>query len=136
MTTQPRPALPAPPSDGTTLLEVLDEYRRAGYSSDFSVEPGGTVRCGRCAGDLDGQRLPTLSLRRLEGASDPADMMAVVATECPVCGADGTLVLGFGPMASADDSRALRSLADARGEHGLPGGATPEEMPRSVPASG
>lgn len=127
--TDVRPARPEPPSDGTTLSEVLEEYRRAGFASDFSVESDTRVRCNHCATVFDSGRLPMFSLRRLEGASDPADMMAVVAAECPVCGADGTLVLGFGPMAATEDGLVLRSLTDQRGGHHLPRSATPEEVP-------
>ena len=42
-------------------------------------------------------------IRRLEGASDPDDMLAVVALECPVCSMKGTIVLHFGPEASAEE---------------------------------
>jgi hypothetical protein len=71
------------------------------------------------------------SLRRMEGASDPADMMAVVALECGVCGASGTMVLGYGPTASDVDSDVLRALQDGRAEGGLPGHAPPSETPPS-----
>jgi hypothetical protein len=61
------------------------------------------------------------SLRRLEGESDPSDMMAIVALTCPACGARGTVVLGFGPMATQQDSDVLQSLRDHRGDAKAPG---------------
>jgi hypothetical protein len=67
------------------------------------------------------------SLRRMEGASDPGDMMAVVAIECPSCQAQGTLVLGFGPAASAEDSDVLLVLRDFRADDQVPGNSAPGE---------
>jgi hypothetical protein len=49
-------------------------------------------------------------LYRLEGASDPDDMVAVAALRCPSCGTRGTLVLKFGPEASAEEADVLRCL--------------------------
>ena len=53
-------------------------------------------------------------LRRLEGASDPDDMLAVVGLACPHCSAQGTAVLGYGPEAAAVDAEVLERLEDAR----------------------
>ena len=118
-----------PPSDNTTLIDVLSGYAEAGFDADFGAQEGGTVRCGSCGSELEPAQIQMRSLRRLEGASDPDDMMAVVALECGVCGAAGTMVLGYGPMASAVDSDVLRSLQDDRAGDGLPGHASPSETP-------
>jgi hypothetical protein len=67
------------------------------------------------------------SLRRLEGESDPADMVAVVALTCPACGAQGTVVLGYGPMADGHEADVLRGLRDERSTEGLPGNSAPGE---------
>jgi hypothetical protein len=67
------------------------------------------------------------SLRRLEGESDPADMMAVVAVTCPACAATGTLTLGFGPTSSAEDADVLHALRDARNDSKVPGNSAPGE---------
>ena len=48
----------------------------------------------------------------MEGASDPDDMLALVAMTCPQCGARGTLVLAFGPMAPEADVDVLVRLED------------------------
>lgn len=140
----PDPELAATaPSDRTTLTEVIDAYRDSGFAGDFTAEPrdpesagpvaaGGAVstavvRCGRCATSSDPGGLQIHSIRRLEGASDPADMMAIVATTCPVCGSEGTLVLGFGPMSSAVDADVLGAMQDVRGDGVLPPAIAPGE---------
>jgi ribosomal protein S27AE len=120
------------PSDNTTLTEVVDSYRSSGFASDFFAEAGSRVRCGRCSAVIDAHTLAMHSMRRLEGASDPDDMVAVIATSCPVCGADGTLVLGFGPAASEEDSDVLADLRDQRLSDVLPAGASPDETPDAV----
>jgi hypothetical protein len=119
------------PSDYTTLTDVLHGYSEAGFTSTFAAQDGCVVRCDSCGSELDPSRMHMRSLRRMEGASDPADMMAVVALECGVCGASGTMVLGYGPTASDVDSDVLRALQDGRAEGGLPGHAPPSETPPS-----
>jgi hypothetical protein len=117
------------PSDNTTLVDVLEGYTEAGFASSFVAEEGGVVHCDTCGSDLESSRVVMRSLRRLEGASDPDDMMAVVALECGVCGASGTMVLGYGPAASAADGDVLRSLQDRRDEGDLPADSPPSETP-------
>jgi len=121
------------PSDNTTLVDVIDSYRHAGFATEFWVEEGSTVRCDRCQSVLDSKRLPVRSQRRLEGASDPSDMLMVIATSCPVCGADGTMVLGYGPMASAEDSDVMEQLSTVRSDERLPEHGAPDEMPDEMP---
>jgi hypothetical protein len=62
--------------------------------------------------------------------SDPADMVAVVAITCPVCGARGTSILGFGPNATEQDSEVLSNLRDHRGDDAAPGHSAPGETTR------
>jgi hypothetical protein len=119
----------AAPSDNTTLTDVLDGYSEAGFTSSFAAQEGGFVRCDHCGSELDSSTIHMRSLRRLEGASDPDDMMAVVALECGVCGSAGTMVLGYGPAASDIDSDVLRNLQDHREEGELPAHAPPNETP-------
>ena len=117
------------PSDNTTLTEVLEGYAEAGFTSSFAAQEGGAVRCDTCGAELDPNQVDMRSLRRLEGASDPADMMAVVAMQCGVCGASGTMVLGYGPAANDVDGDVLRALQDRRDEGELPAHAPPNETP-------
>ena len=120
---------PDPPSDNTTLTEVVDGYRDSGFSGDFWAEEGASVRCGGCASVMDARRFVMHSLRRLEGASDPDDMVAVAATTCPVCNSNGTIVLGYGPMSSRTDADVLMAMQDFRDDDVLPPDAGPGEMP-------
>jgi hypothetical protein len=66
-------------------------------------------------------------LRRLVGASDPDDMLSVIAVSCPRCQARGTLVLGFGPNASGTEAAVAKQLRDRRGEGTLPPSKSPGE---------
>lgn len=123
----------AAPSDGTTLTDVVDSYRANGFAGDFFAEADASVRCGSCSTLIAASRLAMQSLRRLEGASDPADMVTVVATSCPTCGADGTLVLAYGPMASEDDAAVSAALRDLRqSDDRLPANAAPNEAAGSA----
>jgi len=120
------------PSDNTTLVEVIAGYRQAGFVTEFWVESDSKVRCDECQSVLDSNRLPIRSMRRLEGASDPADMAVVIATSCPVCGADGTMVLGYGPMASGEDADVMHRIKAVEAhDDRLPQHAAPDEVPDS-----
>jgi hypothetical protein len=96
--------------DATTLGEVVDDFARDGFRGSFRTAPGSRVTCLACRSMLEAAALRPVSMRRLEGASDPADMLAVAALVCPVCSARGTLVLGYGPEATAEDSDVLQVL--------------------------
>jgi hypothetical protein len=71
------------PGDNTTLTEVLALYAAGGFPGVFSVTEDGLVECGTCGVKAHADAVPMHSLRRLEGASDPDDMLAVVAVTCP-----------------------------------------------------
>ncbi len=98
------------PSDNTTLTAVLGELAAAGYAAQFDAEPGGTVRCVDCDATVPASDLVVEHGRRLEGASDPSDMLWVVAARCVACDARGTLVLTYGPEASATDADVVTAL--------------------------
>ena len=69
---------------------------------------GGRVSSSEVTGLFD-------RLCRLEGVSDPDDMLAAAALRCPNCGALGTVLLNYGPEAPIDDAEVLLALADERG---------------------
>jgi len=102
------------PSDHTTLAEVLTEFEADGYSGTFEVEEDGAVRCLTCDRRSDPDALDLYAIRRLEGASDPADMAAVLATRCSQCGTRGVIVARYGPEASAGEARLLQASRDLR----------------------
>jgi hypothetical protein len=96
-----------------TLLDVLARFTGQGWSSQFAARAGGTVECESCHTSMAAVDVPVLELRRLEGASDPDDMLAVVAVECSTCGLRGSLVLNYGPTATEEDADVLLGLGDA-----------------------
>ncbi|CAN5712574.1 hypothetical protein BH24ACT5_BH24ACT5_32330 [soil metagenome] len=104
--------VPGAPSDNTTLSAVLADFEAEGFTAQFIVTEDGRVECAGCDVTMDPAELDVHELRRLEGASDPDDMMSVVAATCPRCGIRGTMVLRYGPLAGPGDqavSLALRT---------------------------
>jgi hypothetical protein len=95
------------PSDNTTLLEILDELAAKGYGGSMWVTENGKLRCEGCNTEFEPSEVYVRELRRLECASDPDDMLAIVAVECAACSMKGTVVLHFGPEASAEEMEAL-----------------------------
>lgn len=102
------------PRDATSLVALLEAYRARGFTTDFSVLDDGRLACGACRVRSDPEAASLERLRRVEGASDPADMAAVLGIECPSCGAKGTAVVRFGPEASAGEADLLRRIGDDR----------------------
>lgn len=74
------------------------------------VTDGGGLRCGACRAVFEPSTMHLDRLRRLEGASDPADMQVVLALHCPHCGARGTAVVAYGPDASEDEAKVLLAV--------------------------
>lgn len=105
---------PGVPSDNTTLVAVLGRFQESGYDADFFVEDDGRLRCRTCGTTVAAEAAELDQLRRVEGASDPADMAAVLGIRCRACGARGTAVLRFGPEASAGEAQVLREIDDQR----------------------
>jgi hypothetical protein len=110
---------PERPAGDTTLREVLAGLAADGWSDQLWVveapddEPT-EVACGSCHCRVAPAEVVVDSVRRLEGASDPDDMLAVLAATCPCCGAKGALVLRYGPEAGVHDAEVLVHLADER----------------------
>lgn len=124
-------------TDGdATITDVLEGYAQGGFDSSFIVTDDAGLECLECGTASAANDVWMSSLRRLEGASDPDDMVAIVALTCPACGAMGTAVLGFGPMATAQDAEVLAELRDRRGDAAAPGNSahgetTGDESPGS-----
>lgn len=110
-----------------TITEVLEGYAQGGFDSSFVVTDDARLECVECATVSAGASVAMSSLRRLEGASDPADMVAIVAVTCPACAAKGTVILGFGPTATVQDADVLKELRDERGDAMAPGNSAPGE---------
>jgi hypothetical protein len=99
--------------EAQTLAGVLAELENEGYSSQFAAQPAGRIRCIACGREFAPDGTSVATVRRLEGASDPDDMLAVLPVTCPKCAVRGTLVLGFGPEAPMEDSDILAALPPA-----------------------
>ena len=97
-----------------SLLGILAAFRDDGFTHDFRTLPGGIVECGQCHVPHPANTLELHRLERLEGDSDPSEMLAVCAVECPKCGSKGTLVLTFGPESTREDDDVMALLDDAR----------------------
>lgn len=113
VTTEPEPE-PGAPAGPSTMIELLADLRTQGFERDMYVIPDGTVSCGACGHAAAPTDLILHALRRLEGASDPADEAAVLAVECRVCGARGTTIVRYGPEASQADTAVLLAVEDRR----------------------
>lgn len=100
------------PSDNTTMTGILRELGALGFDADFRLESLARLRCPRCG--MVSNEMALDEIRRLEGATDPADMAAVLAVRCPSCGCRGTSIVRYGPEASADEAAMVRRLNDRR----------------------
>jgi hypothetical protein len=101
-------------NDGTptapdTVTEALQILARDGYTESFDVD-NGVVRCHGCGGSHTAESAIVERIYRFEGMSDPGDEEIVFGLRCPACGARGTLVSAFGPLADPDELAALRIL--------------------------
>jgi len=104
-----------------TLLDVLGRFTRDGFIGSFTALPAGPaaqgrLRCETCTAEFAAGAAVVTELCRLEGASDPDDMLAVIALECPRCSIRGALVLNYGPTATPEDAAALLGLPDVDGD--------------------
>ena len=102
--------VPFSPSDNTVVESVLAALADAGFTGALWSKPGGQILCGTCHTTSPAGSFTVGMQRRLEGASDPADMQLVVGATCPACGAKGVLSLHYGPTAGEDDADVLVAL--------------------------
>lgn len=102
-------ATPTNPTD-TPLLAVLRTMADHDFAGQFRAEADGVIRCLTCRETFAADGVSADELTRLEGASDPADMLAVVAVTCPHCRTGGSLVLSYGPLSTAEDVAVLSAF--------------------------
>ena len=122
--------LPFPEGAGPTessLIDVLSAYADAGFDGDAFASDEGMILCGSCQSRLAPDHIDVHSIRRLEGTSDPADNVGVVAIICPVCQARATMVLKYGPEASPDEVAIWQKTNDCRDSKILPPDMAPGE---------
>jgi len=92
---------------------------------------GGRVRCESCGTTVEAASAEVVGTRRLEGASDPADMSMVHAIRCPSCGVVGALVTRYGPEASEVEADVLVALPRGSDRGIAPGSMGPAGARRS-----
>lgn len=98
------------PSDNTTAVAEINDLREQGYGADFVVGEGGVVRCTKCRHEEQPGDLDVDVFRRLEGASEPDEMSAILALTCRQCGTKGIVMVGYGPNASPDEGDLLLAI--------------------------
>jgi hypothetical protein len=107
------------PSDNDSLTGVLRDLASDGFEASYrpapeSVEGRAAVVCGACGRATPAADLDLVAERRMEGASDPDEMLLAVAATCPACSTGGVIVLGYGPNASVEDSDIVVALHEAQ----------------------
>jgi hypothetical protein len=100
--------------DAQTISEVLAAFEGDGYAGQFRVLERARLQCLTCRREVEAKRVALDRLQRLEGPTDPADMVAVAALTCPECDARGTVVINYGPESALEDSEVLIALEDER----------------------
>lgn len=97
-------------SGATTLLDVLGVVVDAGYGDQIIVTDDGELRCTKCGSTVSVEDFDVEGFHRLEGASDPDDMLIVVWGACAGCDRGGVVTIGYGPNANIADARVLDAL--------------------------
>jgi len=113
---------PSIPTGASQLIDVLQLAEANGFAAEFEVAADASghegLWCPRCEVESSASSFERAWSLRLEGASDPADMLHVSALTCPNCGTGGVFVTPFGPAASERQASVLRALPEA--EHDSP----------------
>jgi DNA-directed RNA polymerase subunit RPC12/RpoP len=103
------------PAD-VSLGEVLAEFEADGFTDQFEIDDAtGACTCGACGRATSPDSIDVVTGRRLEGASDPAEMSTVLGVRCPHCGRRGTAVCRYGPEASEGEAALLLAARGATG---------------------
>jgi hypothetical protein len=97
-----------------TLVELLADLRAEGFTQDVNVGDDGQLCCRACRHCVLPEEMDLLTLRRIEGASDPGDEAAVLGLRCAGCGQLAVAVVRYGPEAGPGDVAVLQAVADRR----------------------
>ena len=107
-------SVPTDPGDHDTLTAVLAELAADGWTGNVTVTEDGKVRCPACREELEPGAVTVDSMRRMEGTSDPDDMLVVLGVTCSSCGEKGAAVVHYGPSAAPEEAEVLAALEDHR----------------------
>ena len=113
---------PGVPKGASQLIDVLQLAEADGFVAEFEVAGDASghddLWCPHCEVESSASLFERAWSLRLEGASDPADMLHVSALRCPNCATGGVFITSFGPTASQRQASVLRALPEA--EHDSP----------------
>jgi hypothetical protein len=101
---------PLPPTPAT-LIEVVAAAKARGIGAEFAVA-GANINCGACGHESAPDAVSRDWVHRLEGTSDPDELLTVSALTCPACGAKGLLILPYGPAADESEADVARRLPE------------------------
>jgi hypothetical protein len=101
---------PVPDPADDSLIAVEQRLRLDGWAGQFRALDGGRLECLTCHEQFPASGRAADRVIRLEGASDPADMIIVVPLACPHCGTRGTYVSSFGPEVTPEEAEVLQAL--------------------------
>lgn len=104
---------------GLTINDALSAAGQLGFERQFVVADDGQVRDADEASSFAAADAEVHVLWRIEGASDTADELMVVAVTAP-SGTRGTLMLCYGPGCSEADNAVMDALDIEGAEPGLP----------------
>ena len=117
------------------LIDVLQLAEACGFAAEFEVAGDASghedLWCPHCEVESSASSFERAWSLRLEGASDPADMLHVSALTCPNCGTGGVFVTPFGPIASQRQACVLRALICRRPSTTVPPRRTEREGTRA-----
>ena len=105
----------ATPTDPNSLEELIATFEVEGYKGQMAARTDGFVLCTSCHQESPAGDMRVDGMERMEGASDPDDMLAIAALVCPICDTQGTIVLGYGPNATPVDTDVLAALGEIDG---------------------
>lgn len=111
------------PTGASELGAIIAAAEEQGFASEFEVPDEDddvaapdAVRCLSCDESAPAAEFVRAWSSRLEGASNPADMVHVSALTCPRCGAGGVFITPFGSTASIRQTAVLHALPPAGGD--------------------
>ena len=96
--------------EDTALASVQSVLADEGFDGQFIAAAEARVLCTGCRSLLAAAWLRADELTRLEGASDPDDMLVVIPLICPVCWQRGTLTMNFGPQVQIEDAAVFSAM--------------------------
>lgn len=109
-----------------TLSSVQANLAGRGFDGQFIAAGEARVLCTNCRSLVSAAWLSAEDVTRLEGASDPDDMLVVIPLACPVCAQRGTLTMNFGPQMAREEDAVLSAMhrhpSDRHGAEPTPGG--------------